>query len=186
MTTITTAQPTIGTAESPRLLLTPSPIKQATLHGGWWPRSRDAAAELPGLVTVLAARYGPIRQLMLNGGAWDNHADRLVVGTLVVRVGWFASLHNALLVATTSLGEQLELLVVAPQTPTATAALAARIAADPANTLRAPGVMTAATAISPGPDDGSHAVDTWDNEGGPLIAAAAQRYAAERSTDSLS
>jgi hypothetical protein len=167
-------------------LLTPSPVKQATLHGGWWPRSRDAAAELPGLVTVLAARYGTIRRLMLNGGAWDNHADRLVVGTLVVRVDWFASLHNALLVATTSLGEQLELLVMAPQTPAATATRAARIAADPANTLRTPDVMTAAAAIRPAPDDDSDAVDAWDNEGGHLIAAAAQRYAAERHGTDLS
>jgi hypothetical protein len=57
------------------------------------------AAELPGLIVALAARYGRIRQMMLNRGRWEGHFRRLEVGPVAVRMGWFASLDIALVIA---------------------------------------------------------------------------------------
>ena len=41
-----------------RLVLVPTRADQAVLDGGWWPRSGDPVAEIPGLVLALAARFG--------------------------------------------------------------------------------------------------------------------------------
>jgi hypothetical protein len=132
----------------PRLVLAPVRAGRAVLDGGWWPRSWDPRAELPGLVLALSARFGAIRQLMLNSGTWDSHLRRLAVGEGVVRVGWFASLNPAVVVATTYSGDQVDLLVVPPQTATAAAGTAMTEAADPANLTRATAILAAIPAAT--------------------------------------
>jgi hypothetical protein len=127
----------------PRLVLVASRAGQAVLDGGWWPRSRDPAAELPGFLLALAARFGPVRKVMLNADAWDNHSRRLTVGAGEVRMGWFTSLDPALVTATTDGGDQLDLLVVPPGTARAAADQAMSTAADPTNTVRAPDLVAA-------------------------------------------
>lgn len=161
----------------PRLVLTPTRAGQAVLDGGWWPRSWDPAAELPGLVLALAARYGPIRQLMLTSTAWSSRFRRLAVGAGVVRMGWFATMDPALLIATTDRGEQLDLLVVPPRTAATTAEQAMVTAADPTNVLRAPDILEVRTAQRPTAGNG-HDPDpdaVCDNEGGRLVEARAHR-----------
>lgn len=168
--------PTVASSppSTPRLVLAPSRAGHAVLDGGWWPRSWDPVAELPGLVLALSDRYGPIRQLMLNSITWDGRFRRLAVGTAVVRMGWFASLDPATLIATTGTGDQLDILVVSPQTASDTANLAMTRAADPANTGRAPDLLTATTAADaaePDPADNPDAGAVWDNEGGNTSAS---------------
>jgi hypothetical protein len=157
----------------PRLFLAPVRAGQAVLDGGWWPRSRDPVAELPGLVLALCARYGPIRQLMLNSVTWDSRFTRLAVGAGVVRIGWYANLDPALLIATTYTGDQVDLLVVPPRTPAAAAKKAMTAAADPANRLRAQAILAAAPAApaapAPGPAEGADEQPGWDNEGGRTL-----------------
>jgi hypothetical protein len=128
---------------TPRLRLVEVRAVQAILDGGWWPRSADPSAELPGLVLALAERYGPIRQLMLNGHTWSQRFRRLAVGGRVVRVGWFASVDPALVIATTEHGDQVDLLVVPPDTTDAAADGAMARAADPTNAMRAPEILAA-------------------------------------------
>jgi len=156
----------------PRLVLAPTRAGQAVLDGGWWPRSRDPVAELPGLVIALSARYGAIRQLMLTGTAWDSRFRRLAVGAGVVRMGWYTTMDPALLIATTDRGDQIDLLVVPPETAPAAAEQAMTTAADPANRLRAPGIL-ALGAAGEGHDSDPDAV--WDNEGGHLVETRAHR-----------
>jgi hypothetical protein len=122
---------------TPRVCLVPVRASRAVLDGGWWPRSADPVAELPGLVLVLSERYGPIRRLMLNRGSWDAQPRRLAVGTRIVRIGWFASVDPALAIATTESGDQLDLLVVPPGTAEAQACAAMARAAEPTDTMRA-------------------------------------------------
>jgi hypothetical protein len=144
LTTAQRATPVAPTPPSvPRLVLAPVRASRAVLDGGWWPRSWDPAAELPGLVLALAAQYGPVRQLMLNNVTWTSHFRRLAVGDGVVRAGWFASVDPAVLIATTYAGEQLDLLVVPPRTATAAAEKAMTEAADPANNKRAQAILSA-------------------------------------------
>jgi uncharacterized protein DUF5994 len=161
----------------PRLVLARTRADYAVLDGGWWPRSWDPVAELPGLVLALAARFGPIRQLMLSSTAWDSRFRRLAAGAGVVRMGWFTSMDPALLIATTYRGEQIDLLVVPPQTPAAAAEQAMATAANPTNVARAPEILGMGAAVQPGagigPDPEPDAV--WDNEGGHLVEAPAAR-----------
>jgi hypothetical protein len=131
---------------APRVRLTPTRAGRTVLDGGWWPRSSDPVAELPGLILALSDRYGPIRSLLLNSDAWDSRFRRLAVGADVVRAGWFASVDAALLIAITERGDQLDILVVPPSASTATAERAMTTAADPTNMLRAPAILLAGSA----------------------------------------
>lgn len=180
---LTTAQRATMVSSSPpsepRLLLATTRAGQAILDGGWWPRSWDPVAELPGLVVALAARYGPIRYVMLNSVTWDSRFRKLAVADAVVRMGWFTSVDPALLIATTDRGDQLDLLVVPPQTAAATAERAMTTAADPTNMMRAPDVLAAAPAA---PENGPDPEAAWDNEGGHTSAGGPYRSTDELST----
>ena len=61
----------------------PSPASAAarlvgrTLHdGGWWPRSADLAAEMPGVILAVGERHGPITRVMLGHAGWDASRSR--------------------------------------------------------------------------------------------------------------
>jgi len=159
----------------PRLMLAAERASRAVLDGGWWPRSWDPAAEVPGLVVALSAKYGRIRQMMLSSSVWEGRFRRLVVGEVVVRLGWFATMDPALLVAITDVGDQIDLLVVPPSASQPTAEQAMRTAADPDNLTRAHKIL-AATPTSPVSNaNNSEAKAVWDNEGGSIAANGMRR-----------
>ena len=161
----------------PRLSLTAVRAARAVLDGGWWPRSRDPVAELPGLIIALNERYGPIRQLMLNSHSWDSHFRRLAVGTRAVRAGWFNTVDPGMLIATTERGDQIDLLVVPPEANAATAAIAMATAADPANQLHAPAILAASrTAPAAKRNEGVDPSTVWDNEGGHSARKPSRRH----------
>ncbi|MFG1848277.1 DUF5994 family protein [Micromonospora carbonacea] len=151
---------------APRLVLAPT-RDRAVLDGGWWPRSWDPAAELPGLVLALSERHGRIRHLMLNLRTWEGRIRRLTVGPDVVRIGWFDTLDPALSVATTGRDIQVDLLVVPPASSRVAAEWAMATAADPTNLRRAPDILAGAP-VGPraAAATGSAADAVWDNEGG--------------------
>jgi hypothetical protein len=132
-------------------------------------------AELPGLVVALSDRYGSIRQVMLTGTAWDSRFRRLAVGAGVVRMGWYTTMDRALLIATTDRGDQIDLLVVPPETATAAAEQAMATAADPTNPLRAPAIVAAMAGA--GNSRGADSDAVWDNEGGHVVDDRAHRAA---------
>ncbi|WP_426512910.1 DUF5994 family protein [Dactylosporangium sp. McL0621] len=156
---------------TPRVALAPASGGRTVLDGAWWPRSWDPVAELPGLVLALSARYGPVRQIMLNGLAWQSRFRRLAVGPQVVRVGWFASLDPALLIATTDRGHRVDVLVVPPGTAEAAARAVMACASDPANTMGAPAILTAMPTSDVAAADDADPIPMWDNEGGHPVEA---------------
>ncbi|WP_328423068.1 DUF5994 family protein [Micromonospora sp. NBC_00389] len=158
-----------STSAAPRLVLATA-RGRTVLDGGWWPRSWDPTAELPGLLLALTERHGRIRHLMLNIRAWDNRPRRLTVGPDMVRIGWFDTLDPAVLIATTGQDIQVDLLVVPPVTPPAAAEWAMATAADPANLRRAPDILAAAR-VQPKPTTRADRYEIWDNEGGSNAVA---------------
>lgn len=104
--------PTQAPVRPPRLRLADQRAARTVLDGAWWPRSADAPTELADLVSALSARYGRIRHVILNGFAWTNHVRRLADGDRTLRIGWFASMSPALLVAITDADKQVDLLIV--------------------------------------------------------------------------
>lgn len=93
---------------------------------------------------------------MLNSISWDRRIRRLAVGSEVVRVVWSADLDPSLLIATTSRGERLDLLVVPHLMAAPAAERAMAVAADPKNTGRAPTIL-AITSRTPGAGEQSTA-----------------------------
>src|SRR5689334_18544429 len=125
-----------GPPTEPRLSLAATHTERAVLDGGWWPRSRDPVAELPGLILALNDRFGPIQQLMLNAESWDGRFRRLAVGSRDVRVEWFSAGKAGTLTATTDHGDQIDLLVVPPDATAAVANAAMTAASDPSGQPR--------------------------------------------------
>ena len=62
--------PVANIASEPRLALRPDPPIAAHLDGAWWPRSADLAIELPGLLSTLAHRLGPVNLVGYHVDAW--------------------------------------------------------------------------------------------------------------------
>lgn len=83
------------------------------MRGGWWPRSRDARAQLPVLVAALNEHFGAVLRLAVDALAWDEIPYRVTVAGHVVRVGRYTDM-NHVIVVTLGRREHLELLVVPP------------------------------------------------------------------------
>jgi Family of unknown function (DUF5994) len=174
-----------GIAHSPvaRFVLGTTRVNRV-LDGGWWPRSWDAEAELPGLVQALSERYGRIRHVLLNGPTWTGHVRRLSNADGVVRVGWFASMSAALMVAITDADDHIDLLVVPPSFDHAVAEQAMTKAADPANVAHAAELLEAYATQPAHASRSVHAIQTanktgfleavWDDEGGSTAPASSR------------
>ena len=107
-----------------RLSLVPATVPHAGLGGGWWPRSRDATAELPGLIAELSARAGRVSRVALQVGAFDNIPHRLMAGGRKVHVAWFRYMNMNTVILTMAGRDDLVLLVVPPLASPAAAAQA--------------------------------------------------------------
>jgi hypothetical protein len=127
----------------PRLRMGPTGTGRTLLDGGWWPRSTDPVAELPGLVLAIDQRQGPVSRLILAATGWDSRPHRLGVAGRVVRLGYFTSQPANLLTAISAGGGRVDLLVVPPDTPDDTAEAAMALAATADNTVHAPHILDA-------------------------------------------
>jgi hypothetical protein len=105
-----------------RLQLDSTMAGTGAVDGGWWPRSRDPDAELPGLIAGLGSSLGPITRVARNLDTWDT-----------------APRHVAL-------------LVVPPQATTAAAGVAMAMAADAANSAGPADILAAAGVGGEDPD----------------------------------
>jgi hypothetical protein len=133
------------------------------LDGGWWPRSADPVAELPGLILALDDKHSPITRVMLRRADWDSHPHRLRIDDpaidsadsgkanggaaagRVVRLGWFDTMPAGLLTALRADGGRIDLLTVPEYTNHTAAWTAMELAADPGNHLHTPDLRSALT-----------------------------------------
>jgi len=127
-----------------RLQLDPMMAGTGAVDGGWWPRSRDPDAELPGLIAGLDASVGPITRVALNLDAWDTAPRRVAVDGRRVRVGWFRQMDAHTVGVTRAAQDRVVLLVVPPQATTAAAEMAMAMAADGANSAGPADILAAA------------------------------------------
>ncbi len=159
-----------------RLRLQPGLPARTLLDGGWWPRSADPAAELPGLILAIEERHGPVTRIMLGRAGWDDSRPRRLrvdgpAGSRVVRLGWFETMPAGLLTAITRAG-RTDLLTVPPHTSERAAHAAMEQAAQAGNRTHTPSLLAAITtaAIPRHPPAGttqdSSPLSTWDWEGG--------------------
>jgi hypothetical protein len=116
------------------------------LDGGWWPRSADPAAELPGLISALDERHGRITRVMLGTADWDaSRPKRLSIGSpparRLVKLGWFDTMPGGLLTVISSKGERSDLVTIPPRTSEQAAWAAMQQAAEAGNREHAPAIL---------------------------------------------
>ena len=133
-----------------RLLMQQDRTGRGLLDGGWWPRTNDPAAELPGLIPELDERHGRIIRIMLGTGDWDATRPRLLSfpasrGRRVVKLGWFDSMPAGLLTAISASGERTDLVTIPPQASVESASAAMRQAATAGNREHSPASLAAIT-----------------------------------------
>ncbi|MEU5876998.1 DUF5994 family protein [Spirillospora sp. NPDC047279] len=195
MRTTTERRTTISLSppSAPRLHLRPHAggAPPTPLDGGWWPRTADPVAELPGLILALQARgpaddRRPITHVMLRVADWDSRPRRLRVDgpddTRVVRLSWFDSLPAGLLTAIYADGRRVDLFIVPATTADAAARAALELAVHPTNHLRTVELLAALPTTSgpgtttTGPErpvttkaaPQSAPESAWESEGGQL------------------
>ncbi|XVQ85384.1 DUF5994 family protein [Microbispora siamensis] len=148
-----------------RLRLAPVLGLRGTVDGAWWPHSRDATLELPGLIAAVDQRLGlTTLRVGVHVDAWDHIPHRVHGDGRQVKVGWFHSADPRLVTLTFAEAEPVILLVVPPYTADGPAGTALMLASQ--GTVRLLPVDLRTTAIH------QEAGDTWDadgeNEGGRI------------------
>ncbi|MFC7743659.1 DUF5994 family protein [Nocardiopsis composta] len=103
-----------ASSAAPRLRLNPALRHGAVLDGGWWPRSGEPAAELPGLIRALDGRRGPVQRIELGATGWRSRPDLLQAAGRPVRLCWSSEMPSDLLVAVGPGDARTRLLVVPP------------------------------------------------------------------------
>ncbi|HEU5418295.1 MAG TPA: DUF5994 family protein, partial [Streptosporangiaceae bacterium] len=131
-----------------RLLLGADHSGAALLDGGWWPRSADPAAELPGLILALDERHGRITRVLLGTAGWDASRPRRLrvdgpAGSRVVRLGWFVTMPAGLLTAISASGQRTDLVTIPPHTGEQDARAAMEQAVQAGNRDHAPAILAA-------------------------------------------
>ena len=133
-----------------RLCMRPDLPGSSLLDGGWWPRSTDLAAELPGMIPALDERHGRITRIMLGTADWNASRPRWLsigspAGRRVVKLGWFDTMPGGLLTAISTSGERTDLVTIPPSTSEQAAFAAMRQAAQVGNRAHAPAILAAIT-----------------------------------------
>ncbi|MDY7090393.1 MAG: DUF5994 family protein [Actinomycetota bacterium] len=151
---------------APRLRLEVTGSSLTLLDGGWWPRSTDPVAELPGLVLAIDTLRGPVTRLILSADGWDTHPRRLGVAGRILRLGYFTSQPLSLLTAICANRSRVDLLVVPPLTTAAAADAAMILAATATNHIHAQHIP-----LTLGSPPVAVAEDAWEDEGGHLAGS---------------
>jgi Family of unknown function (DUF5994) len=138
-------------SQGARLSLDRASGRQAGIHGGWWPRSGDATAELPGLIAELSARAGRVSRVALQADAFANIPKKVDVGGRRVPVAWFRYMNKHTAIMTMADRDHLVLLVIPPLASPAAAAEALRLAAS-SRRAGTPEAVLAAVGIAVGSD----------------------------------
>jgi hypothetical protein len=158
-----------------RLRLKPKAPTTGWVDGGWWPRSRDLAAELPRLLAVLSVRLGPIERVSYHLGDWGPTARKISVGGGVVRLAGYRS-QLADTVDVLAARQRVTLLVVSPEATAQTAhavlmAAGHRGNSEDVDALLKSGLFTALVLDEAG-GEADAARQRWELDGGHMYERA--------------
>jgi hypothetical protein len=94
------------------------PASSLQFEAVWWPRSRDAVAELRMLLPSVHLHSGRIvRRVSINPNTWrGDHPDWIPVEYHVVQVGWLATTDPNVVTVGAARGGDLKVLVIPPET----------------------------------------------------------------------
>ena len=127
-----------------RLSLDPAFPGQLGISGGWWPRSRDAGAELPAMLAELSAQAGRVRRVALQVDAFSDVPHLIMVNGRPVHVAWFRSMDPLTINMTMAARDNITLLVIPPGASADSAAEALRLAAASSRTKQPEEILASA------------------------------------------
>jgi hypothetical protein len=131
--TLHVTQPAPDDGHQVRLTLKPRAPVTGRVDGGWWPRSRDLAAEIPALQHCLTERMGTVERVSYHLGDWGTTTRRILLDGHVVRLAGYRTQHAAT-IDVLGVHDRLTLLVVSPDAAPAAAHAVLAAAARPGNT----------------------------------------------------
>lgn len=100
----------------------------SSFDGGWFPRSRDLAVEVPELIAELERRGIRVERFTYALDAWQPAPRKMVVGGRTIRTGGFRSMDPQVVCLTWSGAlRRADLLVVPPETDVLTGMRALRL-----------------------------------------------------------
>lgn len=133
---------------APRVSFDPALNRHGAVDGGWWPHSRNALTELPGLIAALDSQPGVrVQRLSVHRDDWDEIPHRLTTDKgHRIRVDWFTVIPRHTVSVTTAGKGTIEVLVVPPSTAEGTAQTAMNMAATGPGGAQAGDILTASKA----------------------------------------
>ncbi|MEQ4722612.1 DUF5994 family protein [Nonomuraea sp. B19D2] len=156
-----------------RLSLHPVLDRRAVVDGAWWPYSRDAAAELPGLIAAVDRLLDRVTlRIGLHRDAWQSIPHRIPARGRQVRIGWFRHTDPRLITLIFAAGEPVVLLVIPPGTAAGPAEAMLKLTAQDTAGLSLDDILTVARLPpDPAPPLRGTAADSlacWEDEGGSV------------------
>jgi Family of unknown function (DUF5994) len=128
---------------SPRVSFDRARDRHGAVDGGWWPHSRNALAELHGLIAALDSGPGVrVQRLSVHRDEWDEIPHRLTAGGHGVRVDWFTTIPRHTASVTAAGQELIALLVVPPGTAEGAARAAMNMAVTSGGAVQAADILT--------------------------------------------
>jgi hypothetical protein len=167
--TATTIDPPLQSpVELARVLFRQPVSDDGFLDAGWWPRSRDLAAELPALLDILWLAGRDVMRVSYALDFWERAPRRLRVADRVVRLGGFHTQIPGLLTLIDAWGrERVNVMVIPPDTDPAIADRALTLVADRASPEHPDQVLRRAREqVTTGLSD-DRRTQTWEEDGGP-------------------
>ncbi|MEV1244383.1 DUF5994 family protein [Nonomuraea sp. NPDC050022] len=159
-----------------RLSLRPVPNRRAVVDGAWWPSSRDAAVELPGLIAAVDRLLDRVTlRIGLHGDAWQNIPRRISARGRQVRVGWFRYTDPRVITLSFAAGEPVVLLIIPSGTAAGAAGATLKLTAQDIAGLSIEAILTLAhLPAGPAPRATADGSARWEDEGGSVIGQVAQ------------
>ncbi|WP_220448730.1 STAS domain-containing protein [Nonomuraea mesophila] len=156
-----------------RLGLYPVLDRRAVVDGAWWPYSRDAATELPGLIAAVDRLLGRVTlRIGLHGDAWQSIPHRIPARGRQVRIGWFRHTDPRLITLVFAAGEPVVLLVIPPDTAAGPAEATLKLTAQDTAGWSVDDALTGARLppdpVRPMRGTAADGTARWENEGGSV------------------
>ena len=143
------------------------------MDGAWWPCSRDAAAELPGLIAAVDRLLDRVTlRIGVHWDVWQSIPRRIPARGRQVRIGWFRHTDPRVITLIFTTGEPVVLLVIPPDTAAGPAEATLKLTAQDTTGLSIDDILTVARLPpDPAPPLRGTAADgsaRWENDGGSV------------------
>jgi hypothetical protein len=120
----------------PRLVIAEHPARRDHLHGSWWPRTTEIAAELAPMLLLAGTRFRSVFGVVLNRDEWADPAGSWQpFGASRAKVSWYGLQESNLAILHCGDQRRISLLVLPPDTPEEVALAATFMTCTPGNSL---------------------------------------------------